>query len=177
MDAMFKHIRSDWILPWPTDNVKVQEKIHNPLGDEGLNYYSIDKTSINVFTKSLPKNLQNYLIRITLVDMQGPFTVHAHKDTGCKSAVNWYWQAGKGITRFYNSSNSIKIDNYLGYSVSQAFDRESLTLLGAFTADDGEVWILDTAVTHDVYMPLKTKRTFIQWGFNIDYKDLLCHFE
>lgn len=174
---MFTQISNNWILPWPKKNVTIKRKIHNPLDKEGLNYYAIDEISINVFTKSLPKNLQDHLIRITFVDMQGPFTVHAHKDTGCKSAVNWYWQAGEGVTRFYNSSNGVKIDNYLGYSVSQAFDRESLTLLDSFTADDNEVWILDTSSTHDVCMPLPTKRTFIQWGFDVNYKDLLCHFE
>jgi hypothetical protein len=174
---MFTQISNNWILPWPKTNVAIKRKIHNPLGKEGLNYYAIDKTSTNVFTKSLSKNLQNHLIRITFVDMQGPFKVHAHKDTGCVSAINWYWQAGKGITRFYNDSNGIKIDSYLGYSVSRAFDRDSLTLLGSFTADNNEVWIIDTNTTHDVYMPLPTRRTFIQWGFNLSYKELLCHFE
>lgn len=171
---MFRQINSDWVPVWK--NLKVGNKVHNPLGNEGLNYYTIDKLSARVYLECLPERIRSFA-RVMFVSMQGPFTVHAHQDTGCKTAINYYLKSGNAITRFYDNSNGKKIKNYLGYNVNQAYDRNSLNFAGSFNAKDLDTYIIDTQKVHDVHQPLNSKREFIQWGLDLNYEDVICHFE
>lgn len=171
---MFKKINKNWIVEW--QKLKILEKVHNPLGNEGLNYHNIDNLSKKVYVNCLPKAIQDYA-SVRYVSMQGPFTIHAHKDTGCKTAINYYIESGHAITRFYDATNAKEITNYLGYNVRQAYDRETLSFLGSFNASDKDVWIINTQIVHDVCQPLPTQRKFIQWAFNLPWEDVVCHFE
>jgi hypothetical protein len=172
---MFKKIDTSWIR-WPYSSVKPGRKIHNPLGEQGLNYSFVDAVSTRALLECLPSALQAHA-RILWVDMHGPFRVHAHRDTGAQTVINWYVHSGNGITRFYYDGGC-PIDTYLGHSVNRAYDHESLTVQASFRADDGDCYILDTDRTHDVELPAPDRRTFISWGFkDLNYKEVLCHFE
>ena len=175
---MYKKTSSDWIR-WPTTRIHKHLHTHNPLGRKGLNYYTVDYTSSRALRACLPDALQDHAVRVFLVEMQGPYTVHAHTDTGCTSAVNYYLQSGGGITTFYaRTSASQPIDSYDGCSVAQAWATHTLETVDSFTAQDRTCWLLNTRAIHDVCIPDASTRRFIQWGFrDTPYEELLCHFE
>lgn len=171
---MFSQIEKNWIRPW--NKLSLNEGNKSPLGHYGLQYFEIDEKSKRFYLNCLPDNLQDKCLYVTLVYMKGPATVHAHRDTECKSAINWYMTAGNATTRIYSDENAKTINEYMGFTIENAFDRETLCLVDSFVAKDNEVWILDTQIIHDVQQNNNLERKFIQWGFDIDYEDLLCNF-
>jgi hypothetical protein len=174
---MFHKIDRKWIN-WPAGSVKPGRMVHSALGPtQGLRYHTVDRISHRALLECLPADLQPHA-RIMWVRMDGPFTINPHRDSGARTVINWYISAGLGITRFYNDSSAEPITHWQGNPVSHGYDPDSLTVAASFRADDDNCYILDTHRIHDVHMSQPTSRQFVSWGFrDLDYGDLLCHFE
>ena len=175
---MYKKISNTWIV-WPLTRIQKLHKVHNPLGSKGLNYYTLDWTSTRALRACLPDSLQDTGVRIFLVEMTGDYRVHAHVDTGCRCAVNYYIRSGRGTTQFYNiNANSQSITEYDGHGVADAWDRSTLEPTESFVAQDRTAYLLDTQTPHDVSVPPGETRRFLQWGFKtLTYHEVAPCFE
>lgn len=161
----FKKIDNNWIQCSP-NLIKANRAVHDQIKEnKGLKYYTVDKFTRNILKSCLPIDLQPF-VRIMWVEMEGPFTIDPHTDSGAMTVINWYITAGNGITRFYNTE-----DNKNKHNVDSLIEESN------FTANDNEIYILNTNQIHDVHMPFKKTRTFVSFGFkNLFFNEVVRHF-
>jgi hypothetical protein len=74
-----------------------------------------------------------------------------HTDSNIKCTINFYIKTEPCITEFYDIiSDAPKTLQIANQTDGHIYDISDLMLIGAFAAQQGEVWLLDTTIPHSV---------------------------
>jgi hypothetical protein len=109
-----------------------------------------------------------------------------HIDGVDKVSLNYYLNTGGAITSFYKEKNetispigTVMSENLEGISFDigvKDWRHEDLLMVDQFTAKNGDAYILDVDVIHDVTMPVGIRR-YISWRWSVDYDTALRSIE
>ncbi|NBR60153.1 MAG: hypothetical protein EBT86_00615 [Actinobacteria bacterium] len=132
--------------------------------------------------KSLPYDLQKDYLTSTISEI-GLLAPHVHITDN--SVINFYIKTNKEITYFWDGEivpddyNSIVRDNGNGY---WTLATDKLTICESFTADPGEIWILNTQQPHSVtfenfdFLSVLDTRLVIQMFFKTPFLKISSYF-
>lgn len=143
----------------------------------------LPRKQIELIRDALPKDAKPYLMGVNYseISLLGP---HIHLDDGC--TVNFYQRVNGETTSFWDGEieqdDRWSTDNGNGYIV---VNPEKIKVVESFTAQDGDVWILNTKRPHSVsikddtrsgrwkYVPENNNvRTVVQAYINMPYEQL-----
>ncbi len=102
----------------------------------------------------------------------GVFGPHVHTKEGC--TLNFYYKTGGETTVFYSDDYEIDstaaLDNGNSYQMVRPMTEEAVL---SFTANDGEVWLLDTKKPHAVVGECVAPRRVLQVHMALSYVEVL----
>jgi hypothetical protein len=116
--------------------------------------YSLPKEVTHDIVNQLPKKLLDREVPgIFLMVMPKPCPesemLPAHIDRGRRTAINVYLKCSGETTEFYDAHE----------------ETQTLSLIGSFTAQPGEAWLLDVSVPHAVVMTEAPERVGVSMSF------------
>ena len=133
---------------------KYTEWIEESAPPTPLLMYSLPESVTNkIITQLPPKLVQRELPGVFLMVMAKPCpeskALPPHIDRGRRAAINVYLKCNGETTQFYSADEEMK----------------SLSLLGEFTAQEGDAWLMDVSMPHAVMMRDATERVGISMSF------------
>jgi len=176
-------------LPIDIGKIRVSNKslgsyLVSPIWSEPAStHLYIRKKDKDLLAHSLPEKLKDYLFHIDA----NKFTLLApHIHLNEQTVINIYLNVGGEITTFYEGlvtvDHTSTTDNGAGYNLINV---DRMYPVESFCASAGEMWMLDTATTHDVsikndtrvglskYVPVDNNhRLAVQLCFNAPYAEL-----
>lgn len=102
---------------------------------------------------------------IRYVEIAPDHPVQPHRDHGIQTALNLYIDGGDGCTQFWEAGNAKPIKYEKDSKITNSYRREDLTPTIAFTANDGDAYLLNVGKIHSVDGPLTKTRRFIQFAW------------
>lgn len=102
---------------------------------------------------------------IRYVEISPDHPVQPHADHGIITALNLYIDGGDGCTQFWQPAPGAQPIKYENSKITNSYNREDLIKAGAFTANDGDAYILNVGKIHSVDGPLTKTRRFIQFSW------------
>lgn len=137
----------------------------------GLFYYHAPFELIDTVKKLLPKSLRDEAEISLCRILQGVFP---HRDHDCKSKINFYIQAGRATTVFFNDPDMPGYKfNGDGEGNIYSLQKHKLSKTSSFRAQDNETYLLDTSKIHMVIMPKDNVRLILSVSFKSQYADVL----
>lgn len=111
---------------------------------------------------------------IRFVEIEPDHPVQPHYDHGIITALNLYIEGGDGCTQFWEPKAGAQPIKYENSKITNSYNRDDLIKTGAFTANDGDAYILDISKIHSVDGPLTRTRRFVQFSWaRRTYTDVL----
>ena len=141
-----------------------------PKEDDGLFYFNSSQRIIDQVKSFLPESIRE-LGEVSLCRVIG--CAVPHKDHNCNSKINFYLRASDSRTVFFKDPGKpgLSYNNdgvYNIYSIKEHRLRSS----SQFTANDGDVFILDTSMIHSVTVPEGKERFIVSVSFNLSFDEL-----
>lgn len=97
-----------------------------------------------------------------------------HIDHNISAGLNYYVQAGGSITHFYNLKENGSGFVYPGRSSANIFTLDQVDEVDRFTANTGDMYILNVSKIHSVETPKPGIRQFIQWQWiGVPFEDIV----
>lgn len=118
-----------------------------------LHVFSVPEPYASQLLKQLPKKLlEREVPGVYYMKMEKPHpdsTVPPHVDVGRRTAINVYINCSGEVTEFFEADEQ----------------KETLTSMGSFTANAGDVWLLNVSKPHAVRMTAAHLRACISFSF------------
>jgi len=125
--------------------------------------------------------------------IQGETGLPPHIDTGTCVALNCYIEAGNTTTTFYSKRDNTEMNQIKGKNLKEntdfqppipgTLDFENLDVLGEFTANDGDSYLIRVDILHGVTAPVGIRSMIsYRWydkinGVNYSFQDILDSIE
>jgi hypothetical protein len=145
---------------------------YRPYNDEsGLFYYDANTALRSWMTSYLPPSLREYAEISVCKIING---VLPHKDHDCSSKINYYLKSGNAKTVFFEDPQ-ISGYSYHHDEKMHMYDikKNRLKRLSEFTADEGDIFLLNTSKIHAVFMNQADIRIIVSASFNLSFEKVL----
>ena len=166
-DVMFKKI--DFKIPaFDFEKLKGRpvSSYSSPNKGPVITYYKINDPEY--FQGLLPERMF-YRVepdQIQLTEIVGDGDIPPHFDHDIRTTANYYIETNNSTTYFYNKKPGVVPQNYPGKKTDNIFTFDDVEQVDEFTANDGDLYILDVSKIHSVHSPVWGIRRFIsfQWA-------------
>ena len=121
-----------------------------PSGWVGISYYSLPKLTTAKILDLIPDSIRQYMMTTAMVINRTE--IPAHIDNEIKVSINFYIETADATTYYHKIKNGtessrVKLPNQTNGVI---FLPECLDTVGEFTAEPGDVWVLDVTQPHSV---------------------------
>lgn len=156
---------------------KLNDKFH------GISYYYADENPALTAVKQqllsyLPENKRD-LFYVSMLVISTP-EIPPHIDSIIKTSINFYVKTANAVTRFHKikdgvNSTFMKLSNQTDGCI---LDIQCLETVSEFTADEGDVWILDVKQPHSVSCSANENRVaFCLQTVHLNFNEVCALFE
>ena len=139
-----------------------------------LQYFSIDNHT--EFKRQHTRKFFSIIPdRVSFSVITGKGKLLPHKDHGFQVSLNYYINACKDTTQFYDISHPNVVGiSYPGRSQSNIFDENELTKTDRFIAASNDVFLLNVSEIHSVIKISSEPRVFISYSWkSVSYDEIL----
>ena len=121
-----------------------------PSGWVGISYFSLSTLTAARVLSFIPTSIRRYMMATAMV-INRP-EIPAHIDNAIKVSINFYIETANATTYYHKikdglEASTIKLHNQTN---GRIFLPECLDTIGEFTAESGDVWVLDVTQPHSV---------------------------
>lgn len=145
------------------DLTRLKGPLTGQYGPTFFEYSIADKAYLkNIITSRIKFHIVPKTVLVTTITSPGAF---AHTDRW-RTALNYYFDAGQDTTYFYREKN---LDSGSAVREIKIYDHDNLEVLGTFTANQGESYLLDTHTIHSVSVDQsRGSRTMLRFTWEHD---------
>lgn len=142
----FRKLNKNFLInPYEVKELKI---FHGDPYPYGLHYNAIDNSNDHLFS-IIPEKYRKHF-RLARLRINIPY-VPPHNDSDCITSINFYIQPSDYSTNFYEvvnqDANPIRVGNQTN---GRVYDLSDIELKASFTAQPGEVYILNVSKIHEV---------------------------
>lgn len=145
---------------------------YNPFNDHrGLTYFGANEHQKQVVLSILPPDIRWAIDDIALCRIIGGAA--PHKDHDCKCKINFYLRTGEARTVYFKDSEKPGI-SYHGDNRRHIYDiqKHRLRRTDEFTAQDGDIYLMDTSRIHAVFMEEEAERHMVSVSFRASFDEI-----
>ena len=148
---MYKKLDIKHNLPKESGNdILFRFGIENENGFQGISYFKVSPIIENKIFDILPTlRKPGYYTSLMVINKSD---IPAHNDDAILVSVNFYLNTANAITRFHSVKNCIEpiIKKLPMQTNGSLYQQDDLDIVGEFTADVGDVYLLDVTQLHSV---------------------------
>jgi hypothetical protein len=116
--------------------------------------------------------------RVSIAKITGSGFLYPHIDHGVTTVLNYYISADKDSTIFYNPKSNSTPTEYPGKLSKNVYHLHDLNEIGRFSAESGDVYMLDVSQIHSVNKRSPSTRIFLNYSwFSASFRDVLMDIE